>query len=290
MDRTFLHGEIRNALSVADELSRHEHHLGRDELAGTLAALRSALADLERVVGRSHVGDLDLTPKVVDAVERSIEALLVRRSDVPRSLRKRTEALVASAERVSLALWDPGERLPSKPVVFGRLPLARVVPADVHAVLDYANAAGMAASALVARTTRARAVSAALSLGLAAATATTDHRLGAVKALPIEVHARLDLAAGLTAIAAPFVLGYAKKDPIAAMIHVGLGLANVVTSLVTDYRAARGVTWPTRSRGGPDPGPRRGKRGIRVAEVQRPLEGLSSAPSVWDPHASVVPD
>ena len=262
MDRTSLHLEIRNALSVSDELSRHEHHLGEDELAAALAALRTALADLERDVGRSHEDVSAPEPATVEAVERSIQALLIRRDRVPRPLRKRTEQLMASALRVSSALWDPTERVVSKPVL-RVLPLARVVPQDLHSVMDYLHGVGFMASARVARTGRARAVGMALGLGLTGASLVTDYRLSAVKLLPIEVHETLDYAGGLTAIAAPFVLGYVKKDPIAAMIHIGLGLGTLVMSLFTDYRASKGVTWPTRSHGGPHIGPGR-TNGVRV--------------------------
>ena len=43
------------------------------------------------------------------------------------------------------------------------------------------------------------------------------------------------------AIAAPFVLGYYKKDPAIAAIHVMLGASTILVSLFTDYRAAEGV-------------------------------------------------
>lgn len=289
MDRTSLHLEIRNALSVADELSRHEHYLGEDELAGALAALRSSLRELERDVGRSHENDGAPEPEVVEAVERALQALVIRRHDVPRSLAARTGTLLASAERVSIALWDPNEYVPSKPVL-GGLPLARIVPQDVHSILDYGIAAGLAASTVLARTSRARAVGAVLGAGMAGASAITDYRLSVAKVLPIEVHERLDFAGGVAAVAAPFVLGYVRKDPIAAAMHVGIGLATIVTSLFTDYRAARGVTWPIRSKGGPalPTAIGRGRKGIRVTEVQRPLEGLSSAPSVWDPQTELL--
>jgi hypothetical protein len=287
MDRTALHLEIRNALSVADELSRHEHYLGQDELAGSLSALRSALGDLERDVGKSHIDLSAPDPVTVEGVERSLQSLLIRRHDVPRSLRARTAELLASAERVSIALWDPTERVPSKPLL-GRggwpaLPLARIVPQDVHSVLDYVHAAGFFASARLARTGRARAVGMALGLVMGGASAITDYRLSAAKVLPIELHETLDYAGGLTAIAAPFLLGYVKNDPIAALLHIGLGIGTVVTSLFTDYRASLGLTWPNRSRGGPHLGPQHGEKGIRVDEVQRPLEGLSSAPTDWIP-------
>lgn len=282
MDRTALHLEIRNALSVADELSRHEHYLGHDELAGSLSALRSALGDLERDVGKSHADVSAPDPVTVESVERTLQSLIIRRRDVPRSLRARTEELLASAERVSIALWDPTGRVPSKPL-FGALPIARVVPQDVHSVLDYVHAAGFFASAKLARTGRARAVGIALGLGLGGASAITDYRLSVAKVLPIELHETLDYAGGLTAIAAPFVLGYVKKDPIAALLHIGLGIGTIVTSLFTDYRASKGVTWPNRSKGGPQLGAPRGANGVRVTEVQRPLEGLSSAPTDWKP-------
>src|SRR5262245_46028244 len=107
MDRTALHLEIRNALSLADELSRHEPALGDGHLATRLAALRSALDELERDVGRSHESDAAPSPETVTAVDRTFEALLIRRDDVPKLLARRFRKLFASAERVSLALWDP---------------------------------------------------------------------------------------------------------------------------------------------------------------------------------------
>ncbi|CAN5924517.1 hypothetical protein BH11MYX4_BH11MYX4_44660 [soil metagenome] len=252
MDRTALHVEVRNALSISDELSRHEHARGEDELAGCLAGLRCALSALERDVGRSHTDASDPDPDLVVAVERALQSLIIRRYEVPRSLRARTEQLLASAERVSLALWDPGERVPSKPVL-GKLPLARVIPQDVHSVLDYVHTAGFFLSARLATTARGRAVGLALGAGLGGTSAVTDCRLSAAKLLPIELHEGLDYATGLAAIAAPFLLGYARKDPVAAMIQIGLGIGTLLTSAITDYRADRGITRPLRSHGGPHP-------------------------------------
>lgn len=252
MDRSALHLEIRNALSISDELSRHEHARGEDELAGCLSALRGALADLERVVGRSHADASAPDPEIVQAVERSLQSLIIRRYEVPRALRTRTEQLLGSAERVSVALWDPTERVPSKPL-FGKLPLARAIPQDVHSALDYVHAAGFLLSAKLALTARGRAVGLALGAGLGGTSAVTDYRLSVAKILPIEIHERLDYATGIAAIVAPFVLGYARKDPVAAMMQIGLGIGTLVTSAVTDYRAERGVTRPLRSQGGPQP-------------------------------------
>jgi hypothetical protein len=85
----------------------------------------------------------------------------------------------------------------------------------------------------------------------------------------------------MTAIVMPFALGYVRKDPIAAAVQIVTGLVTCVTSLFTDYRASTGRTWPRRSKGGPELPV--GETGTRVPEVQRPLEGFSSAPSDWRP-------
>lgn len=279
MERSALHLEIRNALMISDELARHEHSLGKDELAGSLSALRSALGDLERDVGRSYDDFTAPEPAVVEAVERALESLIIRRAEVPRHLRARTEQLLGSAERVSIALWDPEERIPSKPLL-GRLPLARVIPQDVHSGLDHFHAAGFALSAVLARTTRGRAVGAALSASLFGMSAVTDCRASVTKLLPIEIHEGIDHAAALTAIAAPFVLGYAKKDPIASMIQIGLGIGHLVTSLITDYRAHHGLTLPIRSKGGPHEDVAAAQQSTRVGvaagEIRVPLEGVTS--------------
>lgn len=289
MDRSALHLEIRNALVIADELARHEHALGKDELAGSLSALRSALCDLEREVGRSHDAPMSPDPAVVEAVERALGSLVIRRREVPRHLRARSEELLGSAERVSIALWDPDERVPSKPLL-GRLPLARVVPQDVHTGLDGLHAAGFALSAVVARTARGRAVGAALSASLLGVSAVTDCRISAAKVVPVETHEGVDHLTALAAIAAPFVLGYARKDPVAALLHVGLGVGHLVTSLLTDYRAHHGLTLPVRSKGGPAeerlpvtvrlpeigaPQHSESSREVAAGEIRMPLDGAT---------------
>jgi hypothetical protein len=283
MDRTALHLEIRNALSLSDELSRHEHARGDDALAGHLAALRSALGDLEREVGRDHDAELRPDPETVETVERAIEALFVRRANVPRALKSRLGTLLASAERVGIAISRPDERVPSKPVL-GGLPLARVLPQDAHSVVDYLSAGAYLVSARLARTNAAKIAGMSLAVGVSGTSALTDYRLSVAKVIPIEIHECLDHASGLSAVLAPFVLGYAKKDPVATAIQVVTGLSVIVGSLFTDYRASKGVGAPKRSLGGPDV-LREGEEesGRRVPDQQRPLEGLSSAPSDWQP-------
>ncbi len=284
MDRTALHLEIRNALALADELGRHEHARGDDDLAGHLAALRSSFSELERDIGRDHETALEPAPGAIEGAQRSVRALVRRRSRIPLSLKRRFGVLVASAERVASAITEPDGRVKSKPL-FGVLPLARLVPQDVHSVMDYVSSAGFVASALLARTSAARMVGFALASGVAGASLVTDYRLSLAKLLPIEIHEMLDHQAGLSAAAAPFVLGYAKKDRLAALVQIAVGLTMCAAALVTDYRASKGVTFPRRSKGGPFRARSRflGGGTVRVPDAQRPLEGLSSAPTDWQP-------
>jgi hypothetical protein len=69
----------------------------------------------------------------------------------------------------------------------------------------------------------------------------TDYRLSLAKVIPIETHEGIDYAFGVSAIAAPFVLGYRKTAPLVAALHLALGVGTIVASLFTDYRAHRGV-------------------------------------------------
>lgn len=289
MDRTELHLEIRNALSLSDELSRHEHARGDQELAAHLSALRSLFGDLERDVGRAHDATLAAEVDQSEHVDVLVAGLRERQRRIPLELRHRVKQLVDSAERVRRGLAKPQGRVPSKPVL--GLPLARIVPQDVHSVMDYAGALLYFASAKVARTERARIAGLALAGSVGGVSLVTDYRLSAVKLLPIEAHEVLDHASGLSAAAAPFALGYVKEDPVAAMLQIATGLVTVVASLFTDYRASAGVTKPMRSKGGPAAhvmdesggGRRATPARVRVPDAQRPLEGLSSAHTDWMP-------
>jgi len=285
MDRTALHLEVRNALSLADELSRHEHALGNDELTAHLSALRSALDEIERDVGKSHDGSTALTsrPTVVESVMRSLGILRLRKKELPLVLRPRLAQLLASGERVVHGELRPWAPAPSKPLL-GVLPVKRIIPQDVHSVMDYVSAGAYALSALFARTPSAKLVGSALGAGVLGTSLATDVRLSVVKVIPIEMHEALDHTTGLSAVIAPFALGYIRKDPIASVLQIATGLTTIVASLFTDYRAEKGLTSPIRSKGGPSQDELSSEKGeMRVPDVQRPLEGLSSAASSWEP-------
>ena len=129
--------------------------------------------------------------------------------------------------------------VPSAPVL-GGLPLARLIPQDIHSLMDYADAATAGAGALMTSCPRARAASVLLAASGAGVSALTDYRLSLAKVIPIEAHEVIDHVWGLTAIALPFVMGYWKTAPRVALTHVAVGAGTIVASLLTDYRAYRG--------------------------------------------------
>lgn len=128
---------------------------------------------------------------------------------------------------------------PSRPLL-GRLPLARLIPQDVHSVMDYVDAATVMAGALSTHR-EVKTVSLLLGGSGAVVSALTDYRLSLAKLIPIEAHELIDYAWGASAAAAPFVFGYYKKAPGIAAAQVLAGLGTIAASLFTDYRAYRGV-------------------------------------------------
>jgi hypothetical protein len=272
MDATDFHREVRNVLALSDELSRHEHALGHSELAGHLGAARTALAALDRAAGRSHRRRAHANPAVVGALARTVTLVRSRSSQFPEPLRGRLHAWTAGIDRVVFAARRPSSKVPSKPL-FGMLPLARLVSQDVHSMLDYGAAAAYFVTALIAKCPEARATSLLLAADLAGISLSSDVRLALARRIPVELHELMDHASGAFAIVAPFLLGYARKDPKVTAVHVTTGALSILASLTTDYRATRGVSRARRSKGGPH-------RRLRVPEAQRPLEGLA-APSYF---------
>ncbi|HKO48299.1 MAG TPA: hypothetical protein VJV79_11275 [Polyangiaceae bacterium] len=129
---------------------------------------------------------------------------------------------------------------PSRPL-FGRLPLARLIPQDVHSVLDYVDAATVLSGAVISDCPKARTASALIGGSGIGLSAITDYRLSLARVVPIEAHEVVDYAFGVSAISAPFLFGYYKTAPITAAIHVATGVGTILASLFTDYRAYRGA-------------------------------------------------
>lgn len=128
----------------------------------------------------------------------------------------------------------------SKPL-FGALPLRRWVPQDVHSLLDYQGGTTAAVAGVLSGDPVAKTAGLALGATVIGLSLVTDYRLSLTKLVPIEAHELGDYVYGVAAIAAPFVLGYAKRSPVAAALHVLVGLSTIVASLVTDYRCQTGM-------------------------------------------------
>ncbi len=145
---------------------------------------------------------------------------------------------------------------PSKPVL--GLPLARLIPQDIHSLLDYSNGLLLGSCAMMTNDPRAKIASIVLASAAVGVAAVTDYRLSVAKLVPIEAHEVIDHVWSLSAIAAPFVLGYWKTSPKIAIAHVMSGVGTIIGSLFTDYRA-----FSRRSKAGTRKAARKSKRASR---------------------------
>ena len=125
---------------------------------------------------------------------------------------------------------------PSK-TLFGVLPIARLIPQDIHSAMDYANSGLFFVEGLTTDDDTAAIASIALGAAGAGVSLMTDYKLSVAKLIPIEAHEVIDYAWSAAAIAAPFVFGYWKTAPKVALMHVVAGASTILASLVTDYRA-----------------------------------------------------
>jgi hypothetical protein len=129
----------------------------------------------------------------------------------------------------------------SRPLL-GVLPIKRFIPQDVHALLDYANAFTVMGVSLGA-SAPACTVGTVLGLKYLGVSLLTDYRLSVRKLIPIEVHEAMDYVWAISAIAAPFLFGYVRRSPVAAIVHIVAGVSTILGSLFTDYRSQVGVKW-----------------------------------------------
>jgi hypothetical protein len=116
------------------------------------------------------------------------------------------------------------------------LPLARLIPQDIHSLVDYATALAVGVAGFVAEQRRARIVGRAVgAVGLLQSLA-SDYRLSAVKLMPIELHELGDYVWGAVNLAAPFALRYRRKERVASAIQIAAGATLIAIALFTDYR------------------------------------------------------
>ncbi|AKT38970.1 SPW repeat domain-containing protein [Chondromyces crocatus] len=230
--------DVRSAISTAYGLMQHTRTQHAGGMARALGGLEDRLRYIEGRLGGPDselLGPIDLSEEIAE--------IKAHMSEPVAPLVDQLNALIRDVHRLERRISRLASREIASRSLLGVLPLARVIPQDVHSVVDYASGL-TAAAGIFARTPEARVCSALLGASAIGVAATTDYRLSVEKVIPIEAHEVIDYAWGASAIAAPFVLGYHRKDPIAAALHVFTGALSIVTALFTDYRAAAGVGRP----------------------------------------------
>lgn len=234
MEQAEIQRDVRSAISITYELLRHLHVQNKEHVAQALGELETELLRIEAKLGGDRADEV--SAEVLQPAIAQLEGLI---EDTGPIVGDQIKALLKSVERITKEL-TASRKIPSRPLL-GVLPLRRVIPQDVHSVADYASALTAGAGAVVGESTEAKIASAALAAAGLGTSACTDYRLSVAKLIPIEAHEVIDYVWGATAIAAPFALGYYKKDPVVAALHIFAGASTILASLFTDYRAAVGV-------------------------------------------------
>jgi len=161
--------------------------------------------------------------------------------DITESARETVQDVLSRVENVNLSTGAP-----SKPLL--GLPVRRVIPQDVHSLIDYAGGAAGLLAASLANTTRGRLANSSLSAASTGVAVLTDYKLSLAKVIPIEVHEAIDYVWGLSNVMAPFALGYYRKDKMVSWVQIALGMGTIAASLFTDYRAFSGSRQDGQSR------------------------------------------
>ena len=100
------------------------------------------------------------------------------------------------------------------------LPLARLIPQDVHSTFDYVGGLTTAVVGALADAAPARATAMMFGFGTIAISLFTDYRMSLWKVVPVEVHETLDYTVGFSNLAAPFAFGYRKRERLVSAIQI----------------------------------------------------------------------
>ncbi|APR78410.1 Hypothetical protein A7982_03757 [Minicystis rosea] len=220
MTQPELQRDVRSAISITYELLRHEHVLEREWIARTLGDLEDELARIEAKLGGPRRGEI--VPSSLDPWMERVEQVA---HDADPVVAGQIRALLASLRDIQAKLVD---------TLAGRGGLRA---AERRAAVDCAVGAGAIASIAIARTTRAKLAGAALGASALSLAAVGGNRRDRI--LGTRKHISACGALGAALVAAPFVLGYAHKDPNAATAQALTGLLALGGALVTALRHAR---------------------------------------------------
>ena len=114
----------------------------------------------------------------------------------------------------------------------------RVIPTQVHAVLDYLTGGTLVAAP---RLLGLHGTTAGKILGLAGGIATaqsllTDYELGLVRVIPMRAHLTLDAASGAFVAASPWIFGFADRGTRYWLPHVVVGATEILAAATTRTR------------------------------------------------------
>ena len=122
--------------------------------------------------------------------------------------------------------------------------LARLLPAWLHAVADYAVGGLLIIVALAVGGSN-KAVAAGVVVGavVLAVSMLTKYPLGVVKVLPFTVHSAGDYLAAALLVLSPFVLNFHSSDGGLTAFYIVAGIAVLAVSLITNYQYSDKREW-----------------------------------------------
>src|SRR4051812_21185 len=122
--------------------------------------------------------------------------------------------------------------------------IARLLPAWLHAIADYAVAASLIVVALaVGGTDKAVAAGVVVGVVVAIVSMLTKYPLGVLKVLPFTVHSAGDYLAAALLVISPFALSFNDSDTGLTVFYVIAGIAVLGVSLITNYQYSPKRDW-----------------------------------------------
>ena len=115
----------------------------------------------------------------------------------------------------------------------------RVIPTNLHGVIDYLAGGALYATPALLGLSDVPASARTLRLASGAAIASsmlTDYELGVVKVVPMPAHLTLDVASGALIAASPWLLGFAKNGQRHWLPHALMGTSEVLIALMSKTR------------------------------------------------------
>jgi hypothetical protein len=114
--------------------------------------------------------------------------------------------------------------------------MMRMIPTQVHGVLDYLTGGTLLSAPKVLGLNDVPASARVLRLAGGAAalySLLTDYELGAAKLVPMPAHLAMDAASGVLLASSPWLFGFAKEGPRYWLPHVAVGTTEMLAAAMT---------------------------------------------------------